>query len=98
MVIVMMAMMEVKVTCARRTVEEGDSVEPDLLGVDLLPGQGQADGDGGHQVPLHAGGEDQALPGGDMGEREEQEKGSQEQEEQEQEQEEQEQEQEVEQQ
>ena len=47
--------------------EEGDSVEPDLLGVDLLPGQGQADGDGGHQVPLHAGGEDQALPGGEGG-------------------------------
>ena len=74
--------------------EEGDSVEPDLLGVDLLPGQGQADGDGGHQVPLHAGREDQAFPGGDIGEREEREKGSQEREEQEQEQEEQEQEQE----
>ena len=60
--------------------EEGDSVEPDLLGVDLLPGQGQADGDGGHQVPLHAGGEDQALPGGEGGGKEAQ--GGQEQEEQ----------------
>ena len=63
--------------------EQGHSVEPHQLGVHPAPGQGQADGDGGHQVPLHAGGEDQALPGGDIGEREEQEKGSHEWEEQE---------------
>ena len=50
--------------------EEGDSVEPDLLGVHLEPGQGEADGDGGHQVPLHAAGEDQALPGGESEEQE----------------------------
>ena len=47
--------------------EEGDSVEPNLLGVHLEPGQGEADGDGGQQVLLHGGREDQALPGGESG-------------------------------
>ena len=65
-------------TCAGRAVEQGDSVEPHQPGVHPAPGQGQADGDGGHQVPLHAGGEDQAFPGGDIGEREEQEQRMQE--------------------